>query len=85
MIKKFFNITTPYTFDFNDVRCMLTLINFVCLIIFGTTVAYFGLILAVFGLVRDLTIADRRLNSTVLHFTNILINLYFLLNIASSI
>lgn len=76
-VKEFFNIEGKYIFDYNDVRCVLTLINVILIMIFGLSVAYFGLALAIFGTIRDFTIEDRRLNSTVMHATNILLNCYF--------
>lgn len=76
--KTFFNITTNrYIFDYNDVRCLLTLFNVTMIIIFGLSVAWIGLSIAIFGTIRDMVIEDRKLNSTIIHLTNIVLNLYF--------
>ena len=76
-VKKFFNIKEKYVFDYNDIRCAITLVNVILIMIFGLSVAYVGLAIAVFGTVRDLTIEERRINSTIMHATGILLNCYF--------
>ena len=77
-MKKFFNISAEkYIFDYNDIRCLLTLFNVTMIIIFGLSVAWVGLSIAVFGTIRDMIIEDRKLNSTIIHATNIILNLYF--------
>ena len=78
MWKKFFNITADkYIFDYNDIRCCLTLFNVAMIIIFGLSVAWIGLSIAIFGTIRDMVIEDRKINSTIIHLTNIVLNLYF--------
>lgn len=76
-MKNFFNITTPYTFDFNDVRCLLTVFNVVMIMTFGLSVAYIGLAIALFGTIRDFFYEERRINSTVQHLAMVILNLYF--------
>ena len=76
-VKEFFNIEGKYTFDYNDIRCVTTLINVILIMNFGLSVAYIGLFLAIVGTIRDFTIKDRRINSTIMHLTNILLNCYF--------
>ena len=77
-MKNFFNITAEkYIFDYNDIRCLLTLINVVMIIIFGLSVAWIGLAIAVFGTVRDLVCEERKINSTIQHLSMIVLNLYF--------
>lgn len=76
-IKKFFNITEHYVFDYNDIRCLITLINVILIMTFGLSVALFGLAISIIGTVRDLTIKDRRINSTIMHLATILLNCYF--------
>lgn len=77
-MKNFFNITKPYEFDFNDVRCFLTLINVILIMVFGRSVAFFGLAIAFFGVVRDMICKERRLNNTIQHSLNVILNLYFI-------
>lgn len=77
-MKKFFNITAEkYIFDYNDIRCLLTLVNVVMIIIFGLSVAWIGLAIAIFGTVRDMVYEERKINSTIQHLTMIVLNVYF--------
>lgn len=76
-MRTFFRITEPYKFEYNDLRCLLTLINVVLIIFFGLSLAWFGLIVAGIGIVKDLTI-DRRINGLIMHSANVLLNLYLL-------
>ena len=75
--KDFFNIKGKYVFDYNDIRCIITLVNVILIMTFGLSVAYIGLAIAIFGTIRDFVIEDRRINSTIMHATNILLNCYF--------
>lgn len=77
MMKKIFNIKSPYTFDFNDVRCLLTVFNVVMIMTFGLSVAYIGLAIALFGTVRDFFCEERRINSTIQHLAMVVLNFYF--------
>ena len=77
-MKEFFNLTAPYNFEINDLRCFITLINVALIILFGSSVAYFGLIIALLGVIKDLTI-DRKINGLVMHLTNVLLNIYILM------
>jgi len=77
-IKKFFNITAPhYIFDYNDIRVILTLFNVIMIMVFGLSVAYIGLTIAVFGFIRDMIIEERKINSTIQHVSMIILNCYF--------
>lgn len=77
-MKKFFNITANrYIFDYNDIRCLLTLVNVILVITFGLSVAWIGLAIAVFGTVRDMVCEERKINSTIQHLTMIILNVYF--------
>lgn len=77
IIKKFFNINTSYIFDFNDIRCVLTLFNVIMIMTFGLSVAYIGLAIAIFGTIRDFICEERKINSTIQHLAMILLNCYF--------
>lgn len=77
-MKNFFNINTKYTFEWNDLRAVITIINVALIMCFGLSIAWFGLAVAVLGLIKDLAI-DRRINGTIMHFANIVLNTYFLL------
>lgn len=76
-IKKFFKIEKPYQFEWNDLRCFITGINVVLIMIYGLSIAWFGLAVALVGVVKDLT-TDRRLNGLLMHIFNVALNIYFL-------
>lgn len=77
-MKNFFNITAEkYIFDYNDIRCLLTLFNVTMVILFGLSIAWIGLSIAVFGFIRDMVVEERKINSTLQHLSMIVLNLYF--------
>jgi hypothetical protein len=76
-IKKFFNIETAYKFEMNDLRAAIQVVNVILIMIFGLSVSWFGLALAVFGLIKDFT-TDRHINSIVMHTAGAVLNIYFL-------
>ena len=78
-MKQFFNITTPYKFEWNDLRGLFTLLNVILIMSFGIRLAWIGLVISALGIVKDF-ITDRRLNSIIIHTSNTILNLYFLLN-----
>ena len=77
-MKKFFNITEPYKFEWNDLRCGIILLNVALIMVFGLSIAWFGLAVAIFEMVKDLT-SDRRINGLLMHFSSVVLNFYFLL------
>jgi hypothetical protein len=46
--------------------------------IYGLSISWFGLFVAVVGIVKDLT-TDRRVNGLLMHIANAVLNIYFLL------
>ena len=76
-IKDFFNIETTYKFEMNDLRAVIQVLNVALIMVFGLSVSWFGLALAVFGLIKDFT-TDRHINSIVMHIAGAVLNLYFL-------
>jgi hypothetical protein len=76
-IKKFFNIETAYKFEMNDLRAVIQIINVALIMMFGLSVSWFGLALAVFGLIKDFT-TDRHINSILMHIASAVLNIYFL-------
>lgn len=76
-MKKFFNIETSYRFEMNDLRAIIQVINVILIMIFGLSVSWFGLALAVFGLIKDFA-TDRHLNSITMHTASMVLNIYFL-------
>lgn len=77
-MKQFFNLTEPYKFEWNDLRAVITVINVILIMIFGLSIAWFGLAVAVIGVIKDLLI-DRRINGLVMHLANVALNLFFIL------
>lgn len=76
-VKRFFNIKTAYKFEMNDLRAVIQILNVALIMMFGLSVSWFGLALAVFGLIKDFT-TDRHINSILMHFSGAVLNIYFL-------
>lgn len=76
-MREFFNIETSYRFEMNDLRAVIQVINVILIMIFGLSVSWFGLALAVFGLIKDFA-TDRHLNSITMHTASMVLNIYFL-------
>ena len=77
-MKKFFRINEPYKFEWNDLRCFITVINVILIMIYGLSIAWFGLAVALIGVIKDLT-TDRRINGLLMHLSNVALNIYFLI------
>lgn len=77
-VKRFFGITKPYKFEYNDLRCGITLVNVILIMIFGLSVSWFGLAVALIGVIKDLKV-DRRINGLLMHLSNVALNVYFLI------
>ena len=76
-MKKFFGITEPYSFEWNDLRCVAMVINVILIMCFGLSISWLGLGIALVGIVRDLT-TDRRVSGLIMHVSSAVLNLYFL-------
>ena len=76
-MKKFFRIETPYRFEMNDLRAVIQVINVALIMVYGLSIAWFGLALAVFGIIKDL-LTDRHINGIVMHTASAVLNIYFL-------
>lgn len=77
-MKKFFRIEENYKFEWNDLRCFITVINTILIMIYGFSIAWFGLAVAAIGIIKDLT-TDRKINGLIMHIANVVLNVYFLL------
>lgn len=77
-MKKFFRIEENYKFKWNDLRCFITVVNTILIMIYGFSIAWFGLTVAVIGIIKDLT-TDRKINGLIMHIANVVLNIYFLL------
>ena len=79
-MKRFFKIETPYKFEWNDLRAFITIINIILIMIYGLSIAWFGLAVAAIGVIKDLLI-DRRLNGLLMHLANVALNIFFLVQL----
>lgn len=77
-VKKFFKIEENYKFEWNDLRCAITLINIALIMMFGLKISWFGLAVALIGLIKDFT-TDRHINGILMHLGNVALNTYFLI------
>lgn len=77
-VKNFFRIEGAYKFEWNDLRAVITILNVVLIMIFGLSIAWFGLAVAAVGVIKDL-IVDRRISGLVMHLANVVLNLYFII------
>ena len=76
-IKEFFKLTKPFKLEYNDIRCVITLINVFLIITHGLSIAWFGLAVALIGVIKDLAV-DRHINGLVMHLATVALNIYFL-------
>lgn len=76
-MRKFFNLTVPYKFEWNDLRCLAMIVNVVLIMFFGLSISWFGLGIAVVGLIKDFT-TDRRISGILMHLASAVLNAYFL-------
>lgn len=76
-IKKFFNISKPYQFEWNDLRTLITVINVILIMKYGLSIAWFGLTVAILGIVKELT-GNRHINCLISYLATIALNVYFI-------
>lgn len=77
-VKTFFRIEESYKFEYNDLRAFITLINVILIMTIGFNIAWFGLAVALIGIMKDLTV-DRHINGLIMHTANVALNIYFLI------
>lgn len=77
-VKNFFGIEQSYKFEYNDLRAGITLINVILIMLFGLKISWFGLVVALIGVIKDLK-RDRRINGLIMHLSNVVLNSYFLI------
>ena len=75
-MKDFFKIEGDYKFEYNDLRALITVINVILIMMFGLSIAWFGLAVAAIGVVKDLT-KDRHINGLIMHLASVALNVYF--------
>ena len=76
-MKRFFGLDKRYKFEWNDLRAFITVVNTVLIMIYGLSIAWFGLAVAVIGVIKDLAV-DHRINGLVMHLSGVALNIYFL-------
>ena len=76
-MKNFFRIETNYVFEWNDLRCLIQIINVALIMVFGLSISWFGLSVALIGLIKDFT-TDRHINGILMHLSSVILNVYFL-------
>lgn len=76
-MKNFFRLENGYKFEWNDLRCFVTILNVVLIMVYGLSIAWFGLAVALIGIIKDLT-TDRRINGLLMHLANVALNVFFL-------
>lgn len=77
-MRTFFNITEKYRFEWNDLRCLAMVLNVLLVMCFGLSISWFGLGIAIVGIVKDLT-TDRHVNGLLMHVASVVLNTYFLM------
>ena len=77
-MKNFFNIETAYKFEWNDLRALTMILNVLFVMIFGFSASWFGLSIAIFGIIKDCTNENRHLNEILMHAAGVVLNCYFL-------
>lgn len=76
-MKKFFGIEHGYKFEWNDLRCFAMVINVILIMVYGLSISWFGLGIALVGLVKDFT-SDKHINGILMHLSSVALNVYFL-------
>ena len=76
-VKNYFGIDKSYQFDWGDLRAFVTIVNVVLIMIYGLSIAWFGLTVALVGIIKDLT-TDHKINGLLMHLANVVLNVYFL-------
>lgn len=77
-MRKFFNISDSYRFEMNDLRAMIQILNVALIMMFGLSVSWFGLAIAVCGLIKDCRNPNRHVNDFLMHGASATLNIYFL-------
>lgn len=70
-----------YKFEWNDLRACTTVLNVILIMIYGLSISWFGLSIAVLGVIKDCTDEEFRWNSLIMHLANIALNVFFLAKI----
>lgn len=66
-----------YKFEYNDLRAAITVVNVVLIMKYGLSIAWFGLVVAFIGMIKDVSI-DKKWNGFIMHMANAILNIFFL-------
>ena len=77
-MRKFFNVEIAYWFEWNDLRALTMILNVIFVMIFGFSASWFGLTIAVVGIIKDITNKNRHVNDMLMHVASVVLNCYFL-------
>lgn len=69
-----------FKFEWNDLRAFITVVNVVLIMIYGLSIAWFGLAVACIGVIKDIT-TDKKVNGLIMHLANVALNVFFLMQI----
>ena len=78
MIKRYFQLTAPYRFEWNDLFSLFNWINFLLVVHFGLVASWFGCVVALVCIINDI-VEVKRINLTLLHVSIFALNIHFLL------
>ena len=76
-MKNYFGLNNKFKFEWNDLRAFITVINVVLVMVYGLSIAWFGLAVATLGVIKDLAV-DHKINGLVMHLASVVLNVYFL-------
>ena len=79
-MRKYFGLNNKYKFEGNDLRAFITVINVILIMVYGLSIAWFGLAVAIIGVIKDLAV-DHRINGLVMHLASVALNVYFLITL----
>jgi hypothetical protein len=63
--------------EWNNYRCFLSILNAFLVVIFGYSMSWITLCIAILGIIKDVSI-DKKNNSFIMHLTNTILSIYFL-------
>jgi len=69
-----------FKFEWNDLRAFITVVNVVLIMIYGLSIAWFGLAVACLGVIKDIT-TDKKINGLIMHLANVALNVFFLMQL----
>ena len=69
-----FELTTPYKFEINDVRALLSLLNLWSIVTKNETLIFVCILAAAFGVINDVAF-NRRINGLIIHFSTLVVNI----------